>query len=63
MTTKYPVVFETEENGAVSAYVPGLPLYAAADTADEAEEAVLSGYYTLGTYDWRSRSGCRRPRA
>ena len=40
MTTRYPIVFEAEESGAVSAYVPGLPVYAAADTADEAEAAV-----------------------
>jgi predicted RNase H-like HicB family nuclease len=40
MTTRYPVVFEVEDSGAVSAYVPGLPVYAAADTAAEAEEAV-----------------------
>ncbi len=40
MTTRYPIVFEAEESGAVSAYVPGLPVYAAADSAEEAEEAV-----------------------
>ena len=40
MTTRYPIVFEAEESGAVSAYVPGLPVYAAADTAGEAEQAV-----------------------
>jgi predicted RNase H-like HicB family nuclease len=40
MTTRYPIVFETEESGAVSAYVPGLPLYAAADTAEQAEAGV-----------------------
>jgi predicted RNase H-like HicB family nuclease len=40
MTTRYPIVFEAEESGAVSAYVPGLPVYAAGDTADEAEKAV-----------------------
>jgi predicted RNase H-like HicB family nuclease len=40
MTTRYPIVFEAEDSGAVSAYVPGLPVYAAADTADEAEDAV-----------------------
>jgi predicted ATPase len=27
-----PIVLETEENGAVSASVPGLPVYAAADS-------------------------------
>ncbi len=40
MTTRYPIVFEAEDSGAVSAYVPGLPVYAAADTSDEAEDAV-----------------------
>ena len=40
MTTRYPIVFETEESGAVSAYVPGLPVYAAADGAGEAEDAL-----------------------
>lgn len=32
MTMLYPIVLETEESGAVSAYVPGLPVYAAAET-------------------------------
>ena len=40
MTTRYPIVFEAEESGAVSAYVPGLPVYAAGGTADEAEQAL-----------------------
>ncbi len=40
MTTRYPIVFEVEDSGAVSAYVPGLPVYAAGDTADDAEKAV-----------------------
>jgi predicted RNase H-like HicB family nuclease len=40
MTTRYPIVFEAEDSGAVSAYIPGLPVYAAADTADEAQNAV-----------------------
>lgn len=38
----YPIVLETEENGAVSAYVPGLPVYAAADTHAQAERAIRS---------------------
>jgi predicted RNase H-like HicB family nuclease len=42
MTTRYPIVFEVEETGAVSAYVPDLPVYAAADTAEEAERKVRS---------------------
>jgi len=40
MTTHYPIVLETEANGAVSAYVPGLPVYAAADTQAKAERAI-----------------------
>ena len=40
MTFTYPIVFETEESGAVSAYVPHLPLYAAADTQAKAERAI-----------------------
>jgi hypothetical protein len=47
MTQLYPIVLETEDNGAVSAYVPGLPVYAAADTHAKAERAIrtlLSAY-------------------
>jgi predicted RNase H-like HicB family nuclease len=40
MTMLYPIVLETEESGAVSAYVPGLPVYAAADSHAKAERAV-----------------------
>jgi predicted RNase H-like HicB family nuclease len=40
VTTYYPIVIETEANGAVSAYVPGLPVYAAADTRAKAEQAI-----------------------
>jgi len=40
MTMLYPIVLETEESGAVSAYVPGLPVYAAADTQAKAERAI-----------------------
>jgi hypothetical protein len=36
----YPIVLETEESGAVSAYVPGLPVYAAAETHTKAERAI-----------------------
>jgi hypothetical protein len=36
----YPIVLETEESGAVSAYVPGLPVYAAAETHAKAERAI-----------------------
>ena len=40
MTLLYPVVLETEVNGAVSAYVPGLPVYAAAESSAKAERAI-----------------------
>jgi predicted RNase H-like HicB family nuclease len=40
VTTYYPIVIETEANGAFSAYVPGLPVYAAADTRAKAEHAI-----------------------
>jgi hypothetical protein len=49
MTMLYPIVLESEENGAVSAYVPGLPVYAAADSHAQAERAiraVLAAYLT-----------------
>jgi hypothetical protein len=47
MTLLYPIVLETEDSGAVSAYVPGLPVYAAAGThakAERAIRAVLTAY-------------------
>ncbi len=47
MTVHYPIVLETETSGAVSAYVPGLPVYAAADShakAERAIRAVLTAY-------------------
>lgn len=47
MTTYYPIVIETETSGAVSAYVPGLPVYAAADTRAKAERAIRT---TLAAY-------------
>ena len=40
MTLLYPIVLETEDSGAVSAYVPGLPVYVAADTHAKAERAI-----------------------
>src|SRR5580765_6628369 len=40
MTLLYPIVLETEDSGAVSAYVPGLPVYAAAETHAKAERAI-----------------------
>jgi hypothetical protein len=40
VSTHYPIVFETEANGAISAYVPGLPVYAAADSQRRATKAI-----------------------
>jgi len=40
MTVQYPIVLETEASGVVSAYVPGLPVYAAADSYTKAERAI-----------------------
>jgi len=40
MTAHYPIVFEREETGVVSAYVAGLPVYAQAATAKAAERAI-----------------------
>ena len=47
MTSYYPIVIEEEANGAVSAYAPGLPVYAAADSRHEAEKAIRD---LLGAY-------------
>lgn len=47
MTTYFPIVIEREATGAVSAYVPGLPVYAAADderTATRAIHEALTAY-------------------
>ena len=40
MTVHYPIVLEKEATGAVSAYVPGLPVYAVADSHAKAERAI-----------------------
>ena len=42
MTMLYPIVLEKEDSGAVSAYVPGLPVYAAAETQAKAERAICA---------------------
>jgi hypothetical protein len=47
MIVHYPIVLETESSGTVSAYVPGWPVYAAADShakAERAIRAVLTAY-------------------
>ena len=64
MTLLYPIVLETEDSGAVSAYVPGLPVYAAAATHAKAERAigaVLTEYpeRTSGTVGQRHGSAWR----
>jgi hypothetical protein len=40
VTILYPIVLEKEKSGAVSAYIPGLPVYAAADSHANAERAI-----------------------
>lgn len=41
--SSYPVIFETEDNGAISAYLPDVPgVYAAADSRAQAERAIRS---------------------
>lgn len=47
MTSYYPIVVETETGGAVSAYVPGLPVFAAADSRPKVERAIRE---TLAAY-------------
>ena len=60
MTMLYPIVLETEEDGAVSAYVPGLPVYAAADTHAKAERAIRGGAQGVprGTPVQQARGTC-----
>lgn len=46
-TNFYPIVFEREDSGAISAYVVGLPVYAQRATQPAAERAIreaLAGY-------------------
>jgi hypothetical protein len=61
MTRLYPIVLETEESGAVSAYVPGLPVYAAADSHAKAERAigVVLAHYLNAHPDSRSDARVR----
>ena len=42
MTNYFPVVIEEESNGTFSAWVPGVSVYAAADTKAEAKRAIRS---------------------
>lgn len=59
MTVHYPIVFESETSGAVSAYVPGLPVYAAADTHAKAERAIRAVLRAYLDAHPGSRSGAR----
>ena len=47
MATHFPIVFEREESGVVSAYVPGLPVYAQGATPARAGVAIRR---TLAAY-------------
>lgn len=40
MSAYFAVVFEKEATGAVSAFIPALPVYAAADTRRQAAKAI-----------------------
>ena len=40
MTARFPIVFEREDSGVVSAYVAGLPVYAQGGTQKAAERAI-----------------------
>jgi len=59
MTMHYPIVLETEESGAVSAYVPGLPVYAAADSHAKAERAIRAALMAYLDAHPASRPGAR----
>ena len=41
MATHYPIVFEREDSGVVSAYVAGLPVYAQGATRSKAAHAII----------------------
>ena len=47
MTVHYPIVFEREDSGVVSAYVAGLPVYAQGLTRSRAARAIVQ---TLRAY-------------
>src|SRR5437867_7291353 len=59
MTFYYPIVLETETSGAVSAYVPGLAVYAAADSHAKAERAIRAVLMAYLQAHPGSRSGAR----
>ena len=41
MATHFPIVFEREDSGVVSAYVAGLPVYAQGRTRSQAASAIV----------------------
>ena len=45
MVTHYPIVFEREDSGVVSAYVAGLPVYAQGATRSSVVECSHGGTY------------------
>ena len=47
MRLQFPIVFEPEESGTISAYVAGLPVYAQGATHRQAERAI---HHTLAAY-------------
>jgi hypothetical protein len=47
MAAQFPIVFEREAHGVISAYVAGLPVYAQARTQAQAERAIR---HTLTAY-------------
>ena len=59
MTLLYPIVLDTEDNGAVSAYVPGLPVYAAAESPAKAERAIRAVLLAYLEVHPRSRPAAR----
>jgi hypothetical protein len=48
MATHYPIVFEREDSGVVSAYVAGLPVYAQGPTRSERKAASSRSNGRLG---------------
>ncbi len=61
MAMLYPIVLETEDNGAASAYVPGLPVYVATDSHAKAERAIRAGSDRISERARRQPAGRTRP--
>lgn len=60
MTSHYPIVFEREANGAMSAYVVGLPVYAQAMSKAETGRAIRSTLAAYLTANPATRPGTSR---